>query len=86
MMGMHVYNLFCFLYPLPRGLRTFGTRTQFFPRGMGASIIPFGRDRQKIHFIPKLIVQLNFSVSRIWLTRPCWTVSQLQRGIDTRVN
>ncbi len=26
--------------------RSFGTRTHYFPRGMGASIVPFGRDRK----------------------------------------
>ena len=42
--------MICFIRPylLPRGLRAFGTRSQFFPRGMGASITPFGRVRQNL--------------------------------------
>lgn len=50
MMGMRVNHFFFFirLYLLPRDCRTFGTRTQYFPRGMGASIVPFGRDSQRI--------------------------------------
>ena len=30
-------------YPLPLDRRAFGTRIHYFPRGMGASIVPFGR-------------------------------------------
>jgi hypothetical protein len=52
MMGMLVYHLFYSSTSTPRGRRAFGTRTQFYPKGMGASIIPFGRDRYKSALAP----------------------------------
>jgi hypothetical protein len=85
-MGMFVCYLFIRPYLLPRDRRAFGTRTHYFPRGMGASIVPFGRDSQKIRPDNRLIVQPNSSVSQIWLTRPYWTISRRQRGTDIRVS
>ena len=51
MMGMLVYHLF-YLSISTHGCRAFGTRTQFYPKGMGASIRPFGRDRYKSALAP----------------------------------
>jgi hypothetical protein len=85
-MGMLVYYLFIRLYLIPHGRRAFGTRTHYFPRGMGASIVPFGRDSQKIRSDDRLIVQPNSSVSQIWLTKPYWMISRRQRGTDMRVS
>ena len=85
MMGMLGYHLVIRTYLLPDDRRAFGTRTHYFPRGMGASIVPFGRDSQKIRCDNRLIVQPNSSVSQIWLTRPYWTISRRQRGTDLRV-
>ena len=83
-MGMLAYHLLICPYLLPRDRRAFGTRTHYFPRGMGASIVPFGRDSQKICSDNTLIVQPNSSVSQIWLTRPYWTISRRQRGTNLR--
>ena len=85
MMGMPVCYLFIRPYLLPRDRRAFGTRTNYFPRGMGASIVPFGRDSHKIRSDNRLIVQPNSFVSQIWLTRPYWKIFRRQRGTDTRV-
>jgi hypothetical protein len=85
MMGMLMYH-FVYSSMLPRDRRAFGTRKHYFPRGMGASIVPFGRDLQKIRSDNSLIVQPNSSVSQIWLTRPYWMISRRQRGTDKRVS
>jgi hypothetical protein len=86
MMGMLVYHLFIRSHLLPHDRRIFGTRTLYFPRGMGASIIPFGKDSPKIRSDDRLIVQPNSSVSQIWPTRPYWTIFRRQRGTDMRVS
>ena len=80
-----IYHLFIHTYLLPRDRRDFGTRTHYFPRGMGASIVPFGRDLQVIRSDNTLIVQPNSSASQIWLMRPYWTISRQQRGTDMRI-
>ena len=84
-MGM-LRSICLFVRLLPCDRRAFGTRTHYFPRGMGASIVPFGRDSQKIRSDNRLIVQPNSSVLQIWLTRPYWTISRRQRGTDIRVS
>jgi hypothetical protein len=65
MMGMLEYHLFIRPYLLPHDGRAFGTRTHYFPRGTGASILPFGRDSRKIRSDNRLIIQPNSSVLRI---------------------
>lgn len=44
-MGVLVYSFSICLRLLSLDCSSFGTRTQLFPRGMGASILPFGWDR-----------------------------------------
>lgn len=48
--------------------RAFGTRTQSFPKGVRASIIPFGRTGSNA-LQPDLTLQHNSSASLIWLMR-----------------